>query len=130
MSERFSRASVNLDVDTGTQPLHAVPEPDTPFRILILGDFSGRANRGVREPLMGRRPKPVDNDNLEDLMTEMVVAFQLPHVRLRFRELDDFHPDHIYAKTELFQRLEDARPDPPALTASVPERAAARPAAV
>jgi len=47
MSERFSRASVNLDVDTGTQPLHAVPEPDTPFRILILGDFSGRANRGV-----------------------------------------------------------------------------------
>ena len=107
-----------------------MPEPDTPFRILILGDFSGRANRGVKEPLAARRPRAVDNDNLEQLMTDMVVSLQLPHVRLRFRELDDFHPDHIYASAELFQRLEDARTDPPALTATAPERAAARPAAV
>jgi type VI secretion system protein ImpC len=130
MSERISRASVNLDIDTGTQAVPGTPEPDTPFRILILGDFSGRANRGVKEPLVGRRPRPVDNDNIEDLMTDLVVSLQLPHVRLRFRELDDFHPDHIYAKTELFQRLEDARTDPPLLTAPAPERAAARPAAV
>jgi type VI secretion system protein ImpC len=130
MSERISRASVNIDIDTGTQPVHEVPEPDTPFRILVLGDFSGRANRGAKEPLAGRRPRAVDHDNLEQLMTDMVVSLQLPHIRLRFRELDDFHSDHIYANAELFQRLEDARTDPPALTATAPERAAARPAAV
>lgn len=36
-----------------------------PFRLLVMGDFSGRANRGVCDPLVDRRPLSVDCDNSE-----------------------------------------------------------------
>ena len=47
MPDRYSRSSVELDVTAGEQPSRAVEDEDTPFRILLVGDFSGRANRGL-----------------------------------------------------------------------------------
>jgi predicted component of type VI protein secretion system len=43
-----------------------VPEPETPFRFLILGDFSGRETRGLSDPgdrSANRRSIEVDRDN-------------------------------------------------------------------
>jgi type VI secretion system protein ImpC len=129
MPERFSRTSVQLDVETGTQAVHERPDPDTPFQILIMGDFSGRANRGLHAPLTGRRPRQVDCDNLDEVMSEMQVGLDLPRVRLRFRELDDFHPDRIYQSAELFQKLADARsrPAPPETPAQTQPQTQAQP---
>ena len=131
MPERFSRTSVQLDIEAGTQAVHERPDPDTPFQILIMGDFSGRANRGLHAPLAGRRPRQVDCDNLDKAMSEMQVGLDLPRVRLHFRELDDFHPDHIYQSAELFQKLAEARsrPAPPPAPVQSPVQAPAPPRA-
>jgi len=97
-------------------------EPDTPFQILVLGDFSGRANRN-EPPFVGRRRlRQVDADNLDQVMGEMEVALDLPQVTLRFHELDDFHPDAIYKNTEAFRKLSEARsrPAPAPAPASAP----------
>jgi type VI secretion system protein ImpC len=105
-----SRSSVVLEAEPDISPARQI-DSDTPFRILVLGDFSGRANRGVHADLAGRRPTLVDLDNFEGVMEAMQPALLLkehvPHVALRFRELDDFHPDHIYRTAEIFQRLAD-----------------------
>jgi type VI secretion system protein ImpC len=113
MAERFSRSSVHLDVTAGESPAHEVPASDTSFQILLASDFSGRGNRGLHSPLAGRRPLRVDVDNLDETMAEMKVALNLPGMTLEFHELDDFHPDRIYRRAEIFRRLEDARESPP-----------------
>lgn len=111
MSKPYSFAKVDIDVDAGLQPSREVPEPETPFRILILGDFSGRANRGICEPtLVGRRPIPVDRDNFEEVLERLLPELRLtPQVSLRFRELEDFHPDRIFERVELFKALRETR---------------------
>ena len=42
-------AGVVLDVEPGKRRIDATPEPDSPFQVLIMGDFSGRASRGLVE---------------------------------------------------------------------------------
>jgi len=112
MSERISRASVNLDVGAGAQPIRSAPEADTPFRMLILGDFSGRGPRGERVPIAERRPKAVDCDNLDQVLASLSPSVCLPRATLRFQALDDFHPDAIYRRADLFRKLADLRNQP------------------
>ena len=73
-------ASTFLDVAPGEKrQLQQVTE-DTPFRIALLGDFSGRANRGVAaEPrLRGRKPIAVDLDNFDELCGRLRRTLELP----------------------------------------------------
>jgi type VI secretion system protein ImpC len=88
-------------------------DPDEPFRILILGDFSGRTNRGVHQGLAGRRTILVDCDNFDEVLEKLQPTLRLPESVLRFRELDDFHPDQIFRTVELFQKLAALRNNPP-----------------
>jgi len=133
MAERISRTSVNLDVGAGTQPgtqhIQGVPEAETPFRILILGDFSGRGLRGEHAPLAGRRPKVVDCDNLDEVLGSLSPSVHLPQGTLHFRGLDCFHPDRLYQHSGLFRKLADLRQQPapaPAATPAAPQPAAPR----
>jgi type VI secretion system protein ImpC len=112
MSQPFSRSDVLLETGDSPSPARVV-EPDTPFRILVLGDFSGRANRGLRSSLAGRRPRQVDVDNLDEVMAEFGTTLRLPQVALRFEGLEDFHPDRIYERAELFRTLAQMRTAPP-----------------
>ncbi|MFZ0933831.1 MAG: type VI secretion system contractile sheath large subunit [Bryobacteraceae bacterium] len=112
MSERIPKVSVGIEVGESTQPIRSAPDSDTPFRILILGDFSGRGFRGERAPIAGRRPLAVDCDNLDAVLASLSPSVQLPQGTLRFRALDDFHPDHIYQSTALFQKLAGLRNQP------------------
>jgi len=123
MPDRNSRTSVNLDVTAGAQPVYGVPESDTPFRILVLGDFSGRANRGVLAALEGRRPRSVDCDNLDEILAGMGPALQLPQATLRFRKLDDFHPDQIYQSIDIFRKFAELRSRPAPIAAAAPQKA-------
>jgi type VI secretion system protein ImpC len=111
---------VNLDVDAGAEPQPAPPESETPFRILLLGDFSGRANRG--EPPPARlRPYLIDRDNFDQVLARMRPELELgPRGRgmlLRFREMEDFHPDRIYLDP-VFEKLREARRSPGAAQAA------------
>jgi len=122
-----SYASVVLDVDPEARPLPTEPRPDTAFRILLLGDFSGRRNRG--EPPPERlRPYLVDRDTVDEVLFRMRPALDLGGPEhglvLRFHELEDFHPDRIYQQ-ELFEKLRAVRPHPPAAAppAALPAKA-------
>ena len=44
---KTSYADVVMDVEPSQRRIAATPEPDAPFQVLIMGDFSGRASRGV-----------------------------------------------------------------------------------
>ncbi len=103
-----------IELEAGPQPQAAtLPDSETPFRILLLGDFTGRAQRAARPaepPLAARRPLAVDRDNFDAVLRQMAPSLQLgPHLALRFHELEDFHPDRIYASLEIFRRLRIAR---------------------
>jgi len=100
------------------EPLGA-PEPEMPFRILILGDFSGRENRCLEESTDvpdGWRVFEVDRDNIDEVMARIgpeihipIGGSDVPAVTIGFSELDDFHPDQLFSRLEVFQALRETR---------------------
>jgi len=105
--------SINL----GTKPTGPEkPLESTPFRVLVLGDFSGRGLRASAGPQpIATKPVFVDRDNIDQVMAKMQpeVVLRLqensPLLPLRFTELEDFHPDQLFRKLELFEGLRDLR---------------------
>jgi type VI secretion system protein ImpC len=80
--------------------------PDGPRRYLVLGDFGGRQ--------MG--PTPVDRDNLDDVLAISEVDLH----GVRMRELEDFHPDRLYQRLDVFRGLRESAPEEPAAPPEVP----------
>jgi len=110
----FDFGGVNLTA--GGDPSGARPSEETPFCIAILGDFSGRANRslGDTKTTGKRRAVLVDRDNFDEVLSRSGAEIQLPigeggSIRLRFSELEDFHPDRIFQRLEIFGKLRDLR---------------------
>lgn len=114
MAQRSDFGDVSLDIRGGGE---RSSDSGTPFRILILGDFSGHHNRapvkaGEQGALAGRQPKLVDRDNFDEVLAKSGAELALPGVLqtpLRFSELDDFHPDRLFERASLFQKLRDLR---------------------
>jgi type VI secretion system protein ImpC len=88
------------------------------FGVAVLGDFSGRANRGELEKgeaLAGRKPRRVDIDNLDSVLESMQLKLCLPiaddggAVEIEISSMDDFHPDELYDKLEIFSELASLR---------------------
>jgi type VI secretion system protein ImpC len=85
----------------------------------VLGDFTGRGNRGQCEPgksLAGRIPVAVDVDNFWMLPGKLGAQIRIPAgaggpspVTVGFTDMDDFHPDRIFDRLELFQALKVLR---------------------
>ncbi len=112
-----------LEVDWASREKASVStapaDEDRVFRILVVGDFSGRGRSSRPESgsaLSARRSVGVDVDNFDDVLARMA-----PRVNLdlggtaagagpvEFRRLDDFHPDALYRRLEFFRALQDAR---------------------
>jgi type VI secretion system protein ImpC len=98
MTIKSDFGEVHLDVDPGARRSATMMEPETPFRILLLGDFSGRSSTNWK-------PVEVDRDNFEEVLARVGPGFS----GLRFQQLDDFHPDRIYGQSRLFQGLREVR---------------------
>lgn len=85
-----------------------VEEP--PFKILVLGDFAGDAER---KPLAERNIAEIDRDNFDTMIGRLGVRLSLDYkgggLDLEFGELDDFHPDQIFRGVPLFAELRDLR---------------------
>jgi type VI secretion system protein ImpC len=109
----FDFGGVNLTA--GGESSNARPSSETPFRIAVLGDFSGRANRGIVEPntIAKRRTLHVDRDSFDQVLSRTDAEIQLAigdeSLRLHFSELEDFHPDRIFQHLEAFGKLRDLR---------------------
>ncbi len=113
MPDRISFGNIELSV-SGKRTAASSPDADTPFRILVLGDFIGRANRDIVQPLTGRRCIKVDIDNLDAALSRLKPELRLgpdehDSPGLSFIELDDFHPDRIFQRVPLLQKLRETR---------------------
>jgi type VI secretion system protein ImpC len=86
-----------------------------PLRLLVIGDFSGKASAD-RPPLASRPSQRVDVDTLDDVVRRVGPRLSGPAGEIVFKKVDDFHPDSLYARLELFQALRQARANPPAGT--------------
>lgn len=93
----------------------AVPPPvaETPFRMVVLGDFSGRGNRGRQGDggdIARRKLNKIDRGNFEEVMEKLAVTLSLTlddeTVELDFIGLDDFHPDKLVPKVTRFDDLD------------------------
>lgn len=91
-------------------------DPDEPFQIVVVSDFSGRGSRGERagsDAIAGLHAMRVEVDTIDAVMARLDVALRLEIdgavLDLHFAALDDFHPDSLYRKVELFRRLKDVR---------------------
>ena len=100
-------------------------EPGRPFRILIAGDFSGRAWRNDAPGSF--RPHLVDRDNFDEVLAAMDVTLDLDGIPLSFAELEDFHPDRLYREIPLFRKLDQMieKAAPPAAKAATQKSAPA-----
>lgn len=99
------RSSVVFYTGEALQEL-PVPSSDTPFQILVAGDFTGGAGR-VRKAVM------IDRDSLDGVLGAMAPAIEVPvggaPLRIEFQELEDFHPDKLLERLEPFQKLRGLR---------------------
>jgi type VI secretion system protein ImpC len=107
----------------------AKPEKKTPklkehkqFRILILGDFSGRANQQKMETgdaVAQRKVRNIDADSFDRILAGLKPEIHLPvsetsAVTLKFTKLEDFRPDGaggVLAQMEAFQGMLKLRDD-------------------
>jgi type VI secretion system protein ImpC len=119
MPDRNSFGEVRLDVTAGRERIDAKPGSETPFRVAILGDFSGRANRKLNqtgEAIANRKPTLIDRDNYDSVLAKLAPELDLLlgedfgyPLKLKFTDLEDFHPDSLFRKVQLFQKLRDTR---------------------
>ncbi len=88
------------------------------MRIAIMGDFSGRANKGELEigaDLARRKPIKFDVDTFEDVIERFATTLMLPIgkdgsiIEVELEELDALHPDELYENVELFADLSALR---------------------
>ena len=100
-------------------------DENKPFRILLVGDFSGRAWR--KNPQRTFTPRPIDRDNFDEVLEDMQVSLKVHGVTIPIRELEDFHPDHLYqSAAAAFRKLERSleTPAPPKAAPAAAPRAA------
>jgi type VI secretion system protein ImpC len=84
----------------------------SPFVMMVLGDFAGNAGKKAdNDPawLMQVPVKNVDIDNIDQLWKNFAPRLEIDvegtPVILEPRDLDDFHPDHLYRHQPLFAEL-------------------------
>ena len=119
MATRFSAGNIKVNIGEELGENHSVTDPETPFHVAVLGDFTGRSYRGIVEAagaLHNRRVYSVDRDNLPEVLSQLKVDLHLPvlgekfpPLRIKFEDLDDFHPDRLFANLEVFDAFKEMR---------------------
>lgn len=97
----------------------AQEETELPLKILMVGDYTGRADE---TPLEDRKPINVDKENFNDVLAQqkLSVTASVPNrltdekdarldVKLDFRKLDDFGPEGIVNQVPELKTLLELR---------------------
>ena len=99
-------------------------DPDAPFRLLIIADFSNRAAGDAWASGLDWtdcRPLPVDTDQFDSVMSRLAPRLCLSFdgdmgtetTTIHFKELDDFHPDALCRQLQCLQTLCHSLTHPP-----------------
>lgn len=113
---RAPRVRITYDVETGG----GIEMKEIPFVVGVLADLSGKPDHPLPK-LKERSFVEVDRDNIDSILEGMRprAAFRVPNrlakdgsqlaVDLRFKSLDDFHPEKVALQVEPLRRLVQAR---------------------
>ena len=113
MPDRHSFGEIHLDVTAGREKVQAKPESETPFRVAILGDFTGRGNRKLIEigdAMANRRPILIDRDNYDSVLAKMSPHLDLfmggkdgYPITLKFNDWRSFIPTVFSGRSNCFR---------------------------
>jgi predicted component of type VI protein secretion system len=101
-----------LDFDVDFGPNARRRDDAAPMRLLVVGDFSGTSGE-QRGTFGGRATHRIDVDTFDAVMRRIGPRVALADVEIRFEQVDDFHPDRLYARLDRFKRLRDTRATTP-----------------
>jgi len=105
-----------MEFELGSTRRGRARDGSTPMRLLVLGDFSGRPV-AERQPLATRATHKIDADTLDVVIQRVSPRIQLPAGEVNFRTMDDFHPDALFTRVEVFNALRQARTSQPSTAA-------------
>lgn len=113
---RAPRVHITYDVEIGD----AIEMKEIPFVVGVLADLSGKPDEPLPK-IKDRKFVEIDRDNFNNVLEAMKprVAFKVDNklsndntkmaVELRFKSLDDFHPEQVARQVEPLRKLMEAR---------------------
>jgi type VI secretion system protein ImpB len=113
---RAPRVQITYDVEVGD----AIEMKEIPFVVGVLSDLSGKPEDPLPR-LKDRKFIEIDRDNFNKVLEGMKprLSFQVDNkltggdtkmgVELRFKNLDDFHPERVAEQVDPLKKLVDAR---------------------
>ncbi len=113
MSVAYESTFGSLDTSAAR---HAPGTAETPFRVAVWGDFSGRSGReaaAAGDVLRDRKPLKITHDTLDEVLESIAprLSFNVANgdvaVELEFSELDDFHPDAVARQVDRVSDLDN-----------------------
>lgn len=118
---RRPRVHITYDVETGG----AIEMKELPFVVGVMADLTGQPlldEDGKKIPVKNRKFVNIDRDNFNDVLAGAKPAVNLRvantltgdegaqlSVALKFRHLDDFHPEQVVRQVEPLRKLLEAR---------------------
>ncbi len=113
---RAPRVHITYDVEIGD----AIEMKEIPFVVGVLADLSGKPDEPLPK-VKDRKFVDIDRDNFDNVLSAMKprLAFKVDNkltgddtkmaVELRFKSLDDFHPEQVVQQVEPLKKLVEAR---------------------
>jgi len=113
---RAPRVQITYDVEIGD----SIEMKEIPFVVGVLGDFSGKPDEPLPK-LKDRKFIGIDRDNFNKVLEGMKprVAYRVDNkltndgsqiaVDLRFKSMDDFHPERVAEQIDPLRKLVEAR---------------------
>lgn len=113
---RAPRVQITYDVEVGD----AIEMKEIPFVVGVLADLSGKPDKPLPK-LKERKFIEIDRDNFNSVMEGMKprLAYKVDNkltnddskiaVELRFKSMDDFHPERVAEQITPVRKLVDAR---------------------
>ncbi|MRR35995.1 type VI secretion system contractile sheath small subunit [bacterium] len=113
---RAPRVQITYDVEVGD----SIEMKEIPFVVGVLGDFSGNPDEPLPK-IKDRKFVEIDRDNFNKVLEGMKprVAFRVDNkltnddnkiaVELKFKSMDDFHPESIVQQVDPLRKLAETR---------------------
>jgi len=113
---RAPRVHLTYDVEIGD----AIEMKEIPFVVGVLGDLSGKPDEPLPR-LKDRKFVEIDRDNFNKVLEGMKprLAYRVDNkltdddtklaVELRFKSMDDFHPERVATQVEPLRKMVEAR---------------------